>query len=264
MKVSRGKYRNFGIKNLMSVLIMGNLLVYFLSILGNVNLSLSLALIPSRVFSGEIWRLISYIFIPPTFNPLWLIIILMFYYYIGKGLEEYWGTFKFNLYYFTGVFIGTAISLIFNIPVVGVSDLNMSLFLAYAVLNPENIVYFFMILPIKMKYAAIFILSILGYRFFTASAWQIRVIIIGPIINFIIFFLPIYLKNTKKDVKSRVRKQAFEAKVLEFNKSGAVRHKCVKCGITDRENENMEFRYCSKCNGNYEYCSDHIFDHEHK
>lgn len=264
MRASRGKYRNFGIKNLMTVIVFANILVYLLSMFGNVNLSVSLALIPSRVLSGEIWRVISYIFIPPTFNPFFLLFVLMFYYYIGRELENYWGTFKFNLYYFSGVMIGSIIALIFNVALVGVSDLNMSLFLAYAVLNPEYTVALFMIFPVKMKYLAIFTLSILGYRFFTASIWQLKVLIIAPILNFIIFFLPIFLKNTKKDVKSRRRKQVFESKVLEFKKSDVSRHKCIKCGLTDKDDENMEFRYCSKCNGNYEYCSDHIFDHDHK
>ena len=264
MKASRGRYRNFGIKNLMTVLVFANVLVYLLSMFGNINLSVSLALIPSRVLDGEIWRFFSYIFIPPTFNPFFLLIILMFYYYIGRELENYWGTFKFNLYYFSGVIISSVVALIFNVPLVGVSDLNMSLFLAYAVLNSEHMVYLFMIVPIKIKYLAIVTLSILGYRFLTASIWQLKLLIIAPILNFIIFFLPVFLKNTNKDVKSRKRKLAYEAKILEFNKSEVSRHKCAKCGITDNDNENIEFRYCSKCNGNYEYCSDHIFDHEHK
>ncbi len=47
--------------------------------------------------------------------------------------------------------------------------------------------------------------------------------------------------------------------------SGAVipRHRCAVCGRTELDDPNLEFRYCSKCNGNYEYCSDHLFTHEH-
>ena len=40
-------------------------------------------------------------------------------------------------------------------------------------------------------------------------------------------------------------------------------HKCSVCGVTDTDNPNMEFRYCSRCNGYYCYCEDHISNHSH-
>lgn len=266
MKASNNKfkYRDFGIKNLMFIIVSANLLVYLLSMLGNTNLSLSLALIPERVFAGEIWRVLSYIFIPPTFNPFFLLIVLMFYYYIGRELENYWGTFKFNLYYFSGVLIGSVISLIFNVPIVGSDDLNLSLFLAYAVLDPNRTVYLFMVLPIKMKYIAIVDLTIIIYRVINVPFWQFKLVILYPIINFLIFFTPVLIRKIKGDTKARIRKQSFESKVLKFDGDKVSRHRCSICHRTEKDDENLEFRYCSKCNGNYEYCSEHIFNHEHK
>lgn len=263
MKASktRRNINKFGIRDLIFVISIANVLVYLLSLFGNINLSLSLALIPSKVFEGEIWRLISYIFIPPTFNPFFLLIVIMFYVYIGRRLEEFWGTFKFNVYYFTGVIIITIVSLIFNVPVVGVSDLNMSLFLAYTILNPNQMVYLFMLIPVKMKYLAIVMLTILGYEFITAGFLELRIIILAPIINILIFFVPYFLKNTKRNVKARKRKEEF-GKVIDYKSNKAI-HRCTVCGLTEKDNENLEFRYCSKCDGNHEYCSEHIFNHEH-
>ena len=40
-------------------------------------------------------------------------------------------------------------------------------------------------------------------------------------------------------------------------------HKCAVCGRTDKDSPGMEFRYCSKCEGNYEYCMDHLYTHKH-
>ena len=40
-------------------------------------------------------------------------------------------------------------------------------------------------------------------------------------------------------------------------------HKCAVCGRTDTDYPNLEFRYCSKCVGNYCYCMDHINNHVH-
>ncbi len=264
MKASGDNYRNFGIRNLMLVIVFANILVFLLSVFGNTNLYLSLALIPSKVLQGEFWRLISYIFIPPTFNPFFLMFVLIFYFYIGRELESYWGVFKFNLYYFSGVVINGVIAMIFNISIIGVSDLNMSLFLAYAVLNPEHILYLFMVFPIKMKYLAIVTLTILGYRFFTVSLWQLKLIVIAPILNFLIFFIPSFVRGTSNNVKNKKRRQSFESKVLKFDVDAVAKHVCTVCKRTEKHDENLEFRYCSKCNGSYEYCSDHIFDHEHK
>ncbi|EIA29394.1 hypothetical protein SFB5_078G0, partial [Candidatus Arthromitus sp. SFB-5] len=97
-----------------------------------------------------------------------------------------------------------------------------------------------------------------------AGFWQLRIVVLAPIINLLIFFVPRFIKNTSSGVKARKRTQEFESKVLKFKKEDSFIHKCYICGKTDRSDENMEFRYCSKCNGHYEYCNDHIFDHEHK
>lgn len=266
MKTSKikGRRENFGIKDLMFIISMANLLVYVLSVFGNTNLSLALALIPEKVLQGEVWRIISYIFIPPTFNPFFFVLVIYFYVFIGRELERYWGTFKFNIYYFTGVAIISLVSMVFNVPVTSISNLNMSLFLAYAILNSEHIVYLFMIIPVKMKYLAIVMSTIIVYDFINAGFWQLRIVVLAPIINLLIFFVPRFIKNTSSGVKARKRTQEFESKVLKFEKEDSFIHKCYICGKTDRSDENMEFRYCSKCNGHYEYCNDHIFDHEHK
>lgn len=258
------KHRDFGIKNLMFIIVSANILIFLLSMFTGVDLITSLALIPSKVFEGQVWRLISYVLIPPSTNPIFFIFAVFLYYTIGRELEYFWGTFKFNIYYFMGVILISITSMLFGVPVYSVGDLNMSLFLAYTVLNPEHTVYLYMIIPIKMKYMAIVTLTIIGYRFLTAPFFQIQLIILAPIVNFLIFFLPQFIKGKKQEVKSKKRKDEFKGKVLNFDKAKVSRHRCSKCGITDIQNNSLEFRYCSKCNGNYEYCSDHIFDHDHK
>ena len=259
------KNRDFGIKNLMLVIASANFLVFVLSMFGNNNLSVSLALIPSQVMKGEIWRLISYIFIPPTFNPFFFIFSLMFYYYIGRELEYYWGTSKFNLYYFLGVIIISTVAMIFNVPVVGVSNLNLSLFLAYAIFDPNRTVYLFMAIPVKMKYLAIVSLTILVYQFLSLpnELWRFKIITIAPILNFLLFFVPGFVRNTSRGNKIKRNKEKFNARVINFDTSKLPKNKCHVCNRTEKDDENLEFRYCSKCKGNYQYCSDHIFSHEH-
>lgn len=263
MKLS--KLRNYGIKNLMIVIVIANILVYLLSVFGGINLSLQLTLVPQLVLRGEVWRLISYIFVPTTFNPIFFIISLMCYYYIGRQLEFLWGTFKFNVYYFLGIIIMSLASMLTGIYVLDAGALNFSLFLAYAVYCPNQIVYLFYVVPVKMKYVAIVILTVTGYNFLITSTLGGKVLQLVPILNFIIFFAPMLIKNSKMAASSRVRKQKFQGKVLNFSSAASTHnHKCEICGKTEKDDENLEFRYCSRCNGSYEYCSEHIFDHNHK
>ena len=188
----------------------------------------------------------------------------MCYYYIGRQLEFLWGTFKFNVYYFLGIIIMSSASMLTGMYILDAGALNFSLFLAYAVYCPNQIVYLFYVLPVKMKYVAIVILTVTGYRFLIANTWGGKILELVPILNFLIFFAPMLIKNSKMGVSSRIRKKKLQGKVLNFNQKISYKHRCEVCNKTDMDDENLEFRYCSKCNGNYEYCSEHIFDHVHK
>ena len=67
-------------------------------------------------------------------------------------------------------------------------------------------------------------------------------------------------------------KEAAESNVIDFNTgkskptgtaSNITRHRCAVCGRTERDDAELEFRFCSKCKGNFEYCMDHLYTHEH-
>ena len=64
---------------------------------------LNLVLVPELVLKGEIWRLLTFIFIPPMTSPLFIVFALYFYYIAGISLERELGGFKFNIYYLIGV-----------------------------------------------------------------------------------------------------------------------------------------------------------------
>ena len=130
----------FGIPNLMKVLVIGNIIVYFLARFSSWSALSFLAFDLASVLRGEIWRIITFIFVPNNFSPFALILSLYFYYFIGNLLEQQWGTPNFNLYYFSGVVLTILTSVIATL-VAGVSQtvmgtyyVNMSMFLAFAAL----------------------------------------------------------------------------------------------------------------------------------
>lgn len=139
------------------------------------------------------------------------------------------------------------------------SYLSMSIFLAYAVIFPEEYFYIYFILAIKAKWLALFDAFFLVFGFVYGSFPQ-RIAIFLSLANFIIFFLMTkdFKKYSPREVK---RRQDFKVKTMRpVNRT---HHKCAVCGRTDEESPGMEFRYCSKCEGSYEYCMDHLYTHQH-
>lgn len=243
-----------------------------------------LSLDMQAVLRGEIWRLVTFIIQPPETSLLFVIFTLYLYYMIGRQLEYVWGCFRFNFYFFMGVLfhiVGALLAyLIFDASLpMGTYYLNMSLFFAYAAIYPNHQFYLFGIIPIKVKWLAWIDAAYFGYAilqafmptyggnpiygwYFKAQALEAFV----SVLNFLVFFL--MTKNMKRFSPKEVkRKQTYKRQVHagrhETTYANGAKHRCHVCGRTELDDENLEFRYCSKCNGNYEYCQDHLFTHEH-
>ncbi|MFP3153041.1 hypothetical protein LQZ18_01150 [Lachnospiraceae bacterium ZAX-1] len=225
-----------------------------------------LTLDPYYILKGQVWRLFSWIFIPPTTNLFFAIIMLSCYYYIGTSLERTWGAFRYNIYFFGGLFftiVGAFVLYLF-IPQPGIgwlfntSYINYTLMLAFAATYPEMQFMIYFIIPVKAKWIGILDIAMIAYMFFQ-NGWAVRVAILSSLLNFFIFFFT--TRNFKRVSPKEVRrKQVYRQQV----KSSFVvtKHKCAICGRTD-DDAQLEFRFCSKCEGNYEYCQDHLFTHEH-
>jgi len=259
-KIER-KFRFKGIKGLMNYIIALNAAVFILAYLDSSKTFLyKLVLDAQMVMQGEIWRLITFIFIPPTFSPFWLVFALYFYYLIGSSLEREWGSFKFNVYYFMGIIL-TIIGSFISGGITTSFYLNLSLFLAFAALYPNFQVMLFFILPVKMKYLA-----------YVNVAYFILVIIIQPlsykiasvasVLNFLVFFGKDLYVTIFRRTKSFGRYAIlFNAKLHSMDSRTI--HKCEICGKTEKDDINLEFRYCSECDGDHEYCMEHLESHEH-
>lgn len=263
------KFGRYAIKNLMAYIISANAIIYFVVFyLGQVQLLELIALVPQKIMEGQIWRLITFIFVPPmTSGIIWLFFTLYFYYLAGSGLESQWGAFKFNTYYLCGMVGVIVASFITGSPMTA-SFLNMSLFLAFAKLFPDFEVLVFFVLPVPIKVLAWIDWFYIIYNIIFANSNGARVAAIVSLINYFIFFgkdIILSLKNKKTVAQNKsFRKNVAKGgdNVIKLEK-GYI-HKCTVCGITENDDPDMEFRYCSKCTGNHEYCMNHIRDHEHR
>lgn len=270
------KLGRFAIPNLTVYLLVGYVIGF-----GIVNLMRDmvgyLTLEPALILRGQVWRLISWVLIPPTGNLISLVFLVLLYYSLGTALERTWGSFRYNVYIFSGLLFtvlavfGLYVFYYFRygvevplsaVGLIGTNYITMSIFLAFAVIYPDMEVMLYFILPIKMKWMALVYVVLAGYDFINGGI-GIRVAIGASLLNFVIFFL-----STRNYKRFGPREQARKAKFKKQSSphmtyTNGAHHRCAVCGRTELDDPCLEFRFCSKCNGNYEYCQDHLFTHEH-
>ncbi|MBE5920518.1 MAG: hypothetical protein E7272_11850 [Pseudobutyrivibrio ruminis] len=279
------KFGRYAINNLIIYLLIGYAIGYLLQFgqrftgVGYINY---LTLEPYYILRGQVWRLISWVIIPPDTSVIWAVIMFMLYYQLGTTLERTWGAFKFNVYIFGGMLFTVLGAFIVyaiyggSIPVgfIGMTTstyyINLSIFLAFSTCFPDMQVLLYFIIPIKMKWMSIFYLVIIGYevvKYLVAGAFFAAVPIIASLLNFFIFFMMTrnMSRFNPKDIHRRAefKRAATPPRTQYRDGTPIARHKCAVCGRTELTNPELEFRFCSKCNGNYEYCSDHLFTHTH-
>lgn len=249
------KLGNFAVPHLTEILIFGQVAVFVASNAGWLEIG-NVLLIPERVLMGEWRRLATFLFIPPDVHPVFLIFAWLFYYFMGTALESHWGEFRYNLFIFIGVSATIAVSFLNPFLPAGNAFIGGSIFLAFAFLYPDFVIYIFFILPVRIKWVAIITWAtyILGLIF---GSWQTRLEILASVSNLLLFFGKDLLGLAKFGGKKMVRQ------TQEIVEISAPFHKCAVCGITDKTNPEMEFRYCSRCRTQQGFCKDHILNHTH-
>lgn len=210
------KINKFAIHNLMYYIVALTGLVFILYMFFGYEFISRLYFFPDAILNGEIWRIITFVFIPPSFSPLWIIFALYFYYMIGRTLEQQWGTARFNLYYMFGV-IGTVAASLLTGTIGMPTYLNLSLFLAFAHLFPDFQVLLFLIIPVKMKYLAYLNWFFFAFTILTGSMSD-RVAAIVALANFFIFFYGDFTRGVKRRVSNNDTRSEFNRQIREFKR----------------------------------------------
>ena len=265
------RFGRYAIRNLTMYLLAGYAIGYLLSFTMP-QLLTYFTLEPALILKGQVWRLLSWVIIPPNDNIIFVIFMMLLYYSLGNTLENYWGAFRYNVYIFSGILFTVIGAFIVNGLIGGVTCfgslystyyINMSIFLACASIMPDYQLLLYGIIPVKMKWLAILDVVLLAVDA-VQGGLIIRIVIIASLLNFIIFFF--CNRNLRgHSPKQAVRRKKFQKQISrpQNQYAGGAKHRCAVCGRTELDDPTLEFRYCSKCNGNYEYCQDHLFTHEH-
>jgi len=276
----RQKYGRFCIKGLtkyiIATYIAGYIITYLSAAAGSDVLGM-LTLVPSRIMEGQVWRIFTWVLTPPGSLGFFTIIMLFVYYQLGSILERVWGDFFYNLFIFSGL-IFTVIGA-FILHFAGFGDyitfysgvmfstyyVSLSIFLGFAFTFPEQQMLLFFIIPIKIKYLAAFDVAYLVYSIYRTRSWFTAVQIICSLAPVIIILILHFSSKSRPRPAARprpeVRKAVSRGQAASRNRQTL--HKCYICGQTEADNPDLEFRYCSKCTGNKEYCSNHLFTHTH-
>ena len=265
------RFGRYAIRNLTMYLLAGYAIGYLLSFTMP-QLLTYFTLEPALILKGQVWRLLSWVIIPPNDNIIFVIFMMLLYYSLGNTLESYWGAFRYNVYIFSGILFTVIGAFIVNGLIGGITGfgslystyyINMSIFLACASIMPDYQLLLYGIIPIKMKWLAVLDVVLLAVDA-VQGGLIIRIVIIASLLNFIIFFF--CNRNLRgHSPKQAARRKKFQKQISrpQNQYAGGAKHRCAVCGRTELDNPTLEFRFCSKCSGNYEYCQDHLFTHEH-
>lgn len=294
-------HRDWGIPNLMLYICIGSGIVAFLAMTNYPQIYNLLRFDRQLILKGQVWRLLTYVFTMSAGNILTTLILLYCYYSLGRAMEHYMGTFRFNLFYFSGVLLMDVFAMIFggwNLLIAEgqttvlkedisylfsfqMTDfLHLSMLLCYATLCPDARFLLFYLIPIKAWILALFYFIYVIYQIVVLTTplciFPTNLFPLVALANYFLFFgkdasnlIPL---SWKVKANRRNRKQAspkqtgtipFSGSQGKKESTAAYSHRCTVCGRTDVSDPELEFRYCSRCNGYFCYCEDHINNHTH-
>jgi hypothetical protein len=307
------KFGKYEIRNLPLIMILLEAVGYTLGVVAP-NVLNYLCFNPIAICSGQVWRLITWVLVPPSSLSIFTVITLFFYYWIARMLASTWGDFYFNIYVLGGIVItdigmmiaypilnsmttaSSAMSIMLMPMYVNLYYIQTSILLAFAFTYPNAQVLLYFFIPIKMSWLGIFEGIMLAYDFIRVNMLTPRLVILLAILNLVLYFL--MTKDLRRFHPKEFARRANYRKATgqggsffdRFNTAGGgknqgmrssgggqnpgpksytkiypngARHKCTICGRTELDGDRLEFRFCSKCEGDHEYCQDHLFTHQH-
>ena len=279
------KYGKYAISNLTIYVIVIYIIGYVLQLIpGDIGGFLSLD--PYLILHGQVWRLVTWFLIPPTGLSIFTILTLFLYYFMGTNMERTMGTFRYNVFFFGGclfmllsAFVSYGVFYFVlhgDMTILAATMQSTSMlfstyyiqemvFLSFAICYPEYRLYIYFFIPVKVKWLGIVYAVMLAweaiYYGIYLGIYSLLFIIAFQFINLGLFYLQTG-KVSHLAPKQVKRRQEYR-KNAQIRPKTITRHKCAVCGRTEKDFPDLEFRFCSKCNGNYEYCQEHLFTHKH-
>ena len=217
-----------------------------------------LALDPRLVMEGQVWRLVTYLFVPQIFSllpfPEWLnaAFFVLFMLWIGNGLEAAWGAFRLNLFCLVTMLGITVAAFVFGATYAQFMFTQV-LFFAFARFYPDEQISLYFVLQVKVKWIAWLSAAWLCFQFTFSGSNSFRASLIAVLASYFLFFgREIFQEvRTRGEVATRRRKFETAAAVPE----GFSLHTCEVCKRTENSAPELEFRVAKD---GHEYCTAHL------
>lgn len=210
-----------------------------------------------KILSGEVWRVVSFIFAPMgTFafgaiGVLFLFFALMIAALISDSLEQVWGPTRTTLYIIVawlGLVVG---QFVFDPPTTmsGVYLYN-AMFFAFATYFPRLEFRLFLILPVQVRYIAWFLLAVLLLS--VLADLRNLGLMIPTLLPYALWVLPNHVVEKRRLAESAVRRRKFNASQAPADEAF---HRCAVCDRTERDDSRLDFRVMPD---GTEYCVEHL------
>jgi hypothetical protein len=249
------RFGRFAVPQLTWLLICGQVIGFILATVDAKNID-KISLSMEQVAAGEFWRLGTFFVMPAALNPIFFAFGIWFFYVAGTTLEANWGHVRFNLYILIGALATMAFGIVYPQTVITNAFIGTSVFLAFAHLYPNYVISIYFLLPIRIRWLAL--LAWIGYGYvLTFGEWPARLMVLASVANYLLFF------GKEIFVRAADHKRRMEWEAKRLRRPDKPFHNCAICGATERTHPRMDFRYCTKCEGSYEYCAEHLATHEH-
>ncbi len=238
----------FAIPNLTHFIVGGMALVFVLSML-RPGFTELLELDLGAVERGEVWRLVTYLFIPRSTSVFWILLSLYWTWWIGNSLDAEWGAFKFNVYYFLGM-VGTTLAAFISGRSVGNLDFNLSLTFAFATLAPDYEIFLYFILRVKMKWIALLLAAVQIVEA-VSQGWPERAAIAVSFLNYFLFFgghLIGLLRSRNVQVRQAARRTSLRTPPPAAAEAMGGRS-CAICGAREEDDADIRVCSCERCGG---------------
>lgn len=245
---------NYAVPRLINLVVMVNTAFYLMA-MANPRQAQRFLLDRDAVMAGEVWRLFTHVVAAQPIAPIWMFFEMYLLWLFGNALEQEWGAFKLNVFYFSGAIATTIAGLAVGGASMGSIWVNTSVFLAFATLFPDFELLLFFILPVKVKWLALITTGLYAIRMIEGP-WVVRAMVLAGVANYLLFFWRPFFDNLRhRNRRERFRRQVAAAAPETF-------HRCTACGKTEKDDPKLEFRVCTDCEGGQEYCLEHL-DHAH-
>ncbi len=256
--------RRFGglaIPNLPAVVVAGMFLLYMLVMIRPETLQFVDFSWP-HIRAGQVWRLVTFVFIPKSFGMFWFVMSIMFTWWILSTLNGLWGAFRFNAYLLGGVASVVVAGVLTGHKADNIWILQ-SFVLAMATLFPDYQIRVLLVIPVPLKVLGLVAVA-LGVHQCVVGDWGTRAMVVAGVVNYLVFFTGHWVdffRGRTRIARQSMKRESMRAEADKARPSDLGARACALCGANEADGADIRVCTCEKCAPRRTLCLEHARNH---